>query len=424
MSLPSTDIRILEANKCLSSNYAYELRMVRGSLMLDRTEFREWDRLDFNGTQPVTLTQSLKLNGYKMDQDVHHPYSSAYATWDEVNDCEKDPPYPLAWPVFSKVMLETLLSVGNFAHLPFPISINMYGNPDNCNYIIVQLLDHLDIFDPDKSIYDPADIDGTLTKLVLKEPLGGYPPLFRVATIPNRLFVSAAARAALEAADIKGLEFRYLENFAWSKPPQCEPFQLDCRYKPLGTPRDATLPDAYCPTYAEFGKVYINQPDSVDFIPHLEFDANFEALAKTDYPDNSEQFSILSKRMLEILLSIRDFPHQTFPVIMVNRGTDLDGHPTNPDGTEENHDYVLLHLTEHLDSFDWEQSEYEMNSKVANHADRLSKLVLKEPSDGYPPIFRMSPISDDVFISAEARETLEIAGIKGLRFQRVQDFHR
>jgi hypothetical protein len=395
-------------------------------LRLSQLDYPEWKGISFIQQKSIVPLNEIKLkNSSGAVEDNDYPSIKTYDY--EGKDGHSYVEEIVDWPVISKKMLTVLQSVSSFSFKVTSITILMGvipPHPENHNYVVIQLLEHLDIFDYEQSIYDPADIDSTLTKLFLKELPGGYPPLFRIATIPNRLFVSAAARAALEAADIKGLEFRYLDNFAWSKPPQCEPFRLECRNEPIGTPRDATLPDIYCPTFEEFGKVYINQPEPVDFIPHLEFDATFEALAKTDYPDNSEQFSILSKRMLEILLSIRDFPHQTFPVIMVNRGTDLDGHPTNPDGTEENHDYVLLHLTEHIDSFDWEQSEYEMNPKVANHADRLSKLVLKEPKDGYPPIFRMSPISDDVFISAEAREALEVAGIKGLKFQRAQDFHR
>jgi hypothetical protein len=390
--------------------------------MLSTFHFPEWNTLDFIGLDPPKSTRTLKFSSLG-SSGSNYPYVSTFATWDEENDCEKEPDYSLNWPIFSKAMLEVLLSVSNFSYVDFSIAVDT----ENQDYIIVQLLEHLDIFDHDQSIYDPADIDSTLTKLVLKEPPGGYPPLFRVATIPNRLFVSTAARTALEAVNIKGLEFRYIDNFAWSTPPECQPFFLDYRDTPRENPRDLQLLDAYCPSYEEFKPLIAKTPEPIRANLQLEMTTDSELLNQTDYPTNSEQWPIISKRMLDVLLSVRAFEYQAIPLAVVNRGfiRDPQTHEwvvANPDSTEQTDEYVILHLLEHLDTFDWEQSEYEMHLKIDNWARNLRQLVLKEPANGYPPIFRMSPIAREWFISAEAREALEIAGIKGLKFQRVQDF--
>jgi hypothetical protein len=412
---------------------AYELRRDSAyhfakQIKLDQFQFSDWKSIDFIGLNSPEISEEFEFKTYSkfLLEETDYPFA-------ETNSGEvKGVAYgeePVDWPVISKRMLEALCSFKEFKHQIFPALVRSGWNSsdENHNYIIIQLLDHLDIFDHEQSIYDPTDIDSTLTKLVLKEPPGGYPPLFRVATIPNRLFVSAAARAALEAADIKGLEFRYLENFAWSKPLHCEPFFLDYRDTPRENPRDLQLLDAYCPSYEEFKPLIAKTTEPISASLQLEMTTDFELLQQTDYPSNSEQWPIVSKRMLDVLLSVREFKYQTLSIALINRGFRRDPQTNewivaNPDSTEQNHEYVILHLLEHIDVFDWERSEYEMHPKIDNWAKNLGQLVLKEPENGYPPIFRTSPIARKWFISAEAREALEVAGIKGLKFQRIQDF--
>jgi hypothetical protein len=398
-------------------------------LRLSQLDYPEWQGISFIQQELIVLLNEIRLrdssgavedNDYPWIKTYDYEDKDGYSYIEEIVD----------WPVISKRMLTVLQSVLSFSFKATPITI-LEGvippYPENSDYVIIQLLDHLDIFDYEQSIYDPVNIDGTLTKLVLKEPPGGYPPLFRVATIPNRLFVSAAARAALEAADIKGLEFRYLENFAWSKPLHCEPFFLDYRDTPRENPRDLQLLDAYCPSYEEFKPLIAKTTEPISASLQLEMTTDFELLQQTDYPSNSEQWPIVSKRMLDVLLSVREFKYQTLSIALINRGFRRDPQTNewivaNPDSTEQNHEYVILHLLEHIDVFDWERSEYEMHPKIDNWAKNLGQLVLKEPENGYPPIFRTSPIARKWFISAEAREALEVAGIKGLKFQRIQDF--
>ncbi len=120
------------------------------------------------------------------------------------------------WPIMSKKMVEVLLSVGDFPHQILPITICDYsGKPINYDYVILNLLSVSDFMDFDKSLYtlEPTIVDPNklmvrdIQKLVLKEPESGFPPIFRVKWSRVSLYVSAEARAALEAADIKGLNF-------------------------------------------------------------------------------------------------------------------------------------------------------------------------------------------------------------------------
>lgn len=144
-------------------------------------------------------------------------------------------------PIISKRMLYVLRSVGEFPHKAISTRIydysfqdqgeDSYGRHDykgpaiapggefNEDYVVLQLLEHIDGVDYDHSEFDlypdpdnllpdlvlPSDI----LKLVLKEPVGGFPPIFRLNRAGERfvLFVSPAAKEALEEAGIKGLDF-------------------------------------------------------------------------------------------------------------------------------------------------------------------------------------------------------------------------
>jgi hypothetical protein len=139
-------------------------------------------------------------------------------------------------PIISKRMLYVLRSVGEFPHKVISTRIYDYGFQDqgrnnhkgcttplagefNEDYVSLQLLEHIDGISYDHSEFDlnpdpdnllpdlvlPSDI----LKLVLKEPVGGFPPIFRLDRAGKNvlLFVSPAAKEALEEAGIKGLDF-------------------------------------------------------------------------------------------------------------------------------------------------------------------------------------------------------------------------
>jgi hypothetical protein len=132
----------------------------------------------------------------------------------------------------------------------------------------------------------------------------------------------------------------------------------------------------------------------------------------TDFPHNREGWPIMSKRMLEALLSVREFPHQVIPIVMLDAFTPLE--------FEENHDYVAVQLLEHQDVFDWEQSKCERDLEVPNcvRFGSLESAVFIEPLDGFPPLFRVTtiPLSNRLYVSAEGKAALEETGIRGVNF--------
>jgi len=144
-----------------------------------------------------------------------------------------DYPYnDVSWPIMSKKMLDTLLAVGTFPHRVIPVIMiddtvmtpdryDEAGNPKpgvgTDRFVAIQLLEELDVFDWEQSVYERherfPEYVTFVEKLALKTRPGGFPPLFYIAHYPARLFVSAEARLALEKAGIQGLEFVSLADF-------------------------------------------------------------------------------------------------------------------------------------------------------------------------------------------------------------------
>jgi hypothetical protein len=139
-------------------------------------------------------------------------------------------------PIISKRMLYILRSVGEFPHKAISTRIYDYGfqcqgenNYEGCttppvgefneDYVSLQLLEHVDGIDYEHSEFDlNPDPDNLLPdlilppdiiNLVLKEPVGGFPPIFRLDRVGERLriLVTPSTKEALEEASIRGLDF-------------------------------------------------------------------------------------------------------------------------------------------------------------------------------------------------------------------------
>jgi hypothetical protein len=141
-------------------------------------------------------------------------------------------------------------------------------------------------------------------------------------------------------------------------------------------------------------------------------------LLMTDFPnlEYAGFWPVMSRKMVEVLLSVGDFPHQIIPVTFVDH---LD--------TPIECDYVILHLTELSDFLDIDRSIYTrepvMDGSGRTVICNIQKLVLKEPKNGLPPMFRVKQTRVYLFVSAEAKIALEAAGIQGLKFNRIRHIY-
>jgi hypothetical protein len=146
----------------------------------------------------------------------------------------------------------------------------------------------------------------------------------------------------------------------------------------------------------------------------IVFTVNEKWLRDTDFPhiDDADFWPIMSKRMVGVLLSVDDFPHQIIPITF----KDKSGKTLEPD-------YVILQLNQISDFIDRDKSVYTMKQAVIDPNRSficdIKKLRLVEPENGFPPIFRVKWNVPYLYVSAEAKNALEASGIKGLKLSPI-----
>jgi len=151
-----------------------------------------------------------------------------------------------------------------------------------------------------------------------------------------------------------------------------------------------------------------------DLPDEIMFEANFSSPRPGDYPFNDVNWPLMSRRMLDALVSVGDFPHRAIPVRLVDRTVpaakrrDSSGR-LRSDIVDDR--FVAVQLTTHLDVLDWERSEYEADPLFPDEVGIIRKLVLKVPSEGFPPLFRIEAKPRYLFVSTDAKRRLEQLGV-------------
>jgi hypothetical protein len=182
-------------------------------------EFPGWEETNgFYETTPYTLPEPVV---FYTDTDF-----SLYTDYPTNN---------VYWPVMSRRMYYTLLTVGDFPHRVIPIATmdgskftfeperrflaNGQPNPDITHFddfVAVQLLEESNYFDFEHSIYKPSpkfpEWVHSVERFVLNEPPEGFPPLFRLSAYSVALFISAKARDVLKESGIRGTAYYPLDR--------------------------------------------------------------------------------------------------------------------------------------------------------------------------------------------------------------------
>jgi hypothetical protein len=178
---------------------------------------------------------------------------------------------------------------------------------------------------------------------------------------------------------------------------------------------EAVVESAVLP-HNRWGVVRAVLPENIAFIGLRE------ALASIDYPYIYEvnNWPIMSKRMVETILSVGDVPHQTVPVIFKSEDEFESSDEFGNIILSLNHDYVIFQLLELSDVLDMDKSKYDLEPYVKYPTEtfvcNVKNPVLKEPESGFPSIFRVKNYEIPLYVSAKAKEALEEAGIQGLEF--------
>jgi hypothetical protein len=156
----------------------------------------------------------------------------------------------------------------------------------------------------------------------------------------------------------------------------------------------------------------------------LYFMANFNILNLSwDYPIIDWNVEIMSNRMIDVLKSVGVFNYEVFETEMIDDTFfedkfDSSGHLLSNVPSLNN--YRLIQLLDFLKIFDFEKSIYKPLRSNPEFPGIVKKLVLKEPKNGFPPIFRVLEKPASVFVSSIAKEALEAAHIKGCVFEPVE----
>lgn len=138
-----------------------------------------------------------------------------------------------SWPIMSKKMLDTLLGVGKFKHRVIPVSIVdpiVYTQEEheqatillekrlakaNHDYVIVQLTEQVELDEEASGVERDEDLPWMVEveKYVFKVPTEQLPPIFRLSIDSSQLYISAAARAALKVAGVRGPRYLPMEGY-------------------------------------------------------------------------------------------------------------------------------------------------------------------------------------------------------------------
>jgi hypothetical protein len=158
------------------------------------------------------------------------------------------------------------------------------------------------------------------------------------------------------------------------------------------------------------------------------FDGDFKMLPCTDFPTNNVYWPVMSRRMYYTLLALGDFPHRVISIAIIDdRAYPFESHrcfladgQLNPEVTNFD-DFVAVQILEESDYFDFERSEYTRHPRDPDWVDSVERYVLNPPVKGFPPLFRLTVKSPELFISLEARVALLEAGIRGTAYHCLDD---
>lgn len=179
--------------------------------------------------------------------------------------------------------------------------------------------------------------------------------------------------------------------------------------------RDTKYLDFYYQNYS----LYQNKLPNMIFIQ-----ANFSVIFNYDLPFVNPKIPIFSNRMFHLLNNLGQNEMLEIAIILIS--DTYFGQIFNNDNLRQllpsvptNEDYTSVVFKENLDFLDNDKSTFEAG--ILDPTIKIvSKHIMKEPKDGFPPIFREKHNIVDIFVSEEAKNVLEANNIKGCVFEPVE----
>ena len=188
-----------------------------------------------------------------------------------------------------------------------------------------------------------------------------------------------------------------------------DPELADSKYKAIYTGKDNVAK-----IYDEIN--FLNDPPRripIELPKELQYTLNEDKLDNIDWLPTNFNHDVFSKKLITAIGSVGKVDWTLVPV-----------HLKNKEGIkvfEENYQCVLYN--EYCDCFDYEKSEYkpgiwtimdpaEVTERKRKDVIAISKLILKEPKSGFPPLFRLLAHPTSLLISADCHDAILQAGIK------------
>ncbi len=187
--------------------------------------------------------------------------------------------------------------------------------------------------------------------------------------------------------------------------------------------------DAYFIKFKDSGKLsyyllnsemYKNQ----DLPDKVLFRANFNVLVENDYPLTNLNIPVMSENMFTCFKQTNTVEFKIIDLIMIDDTFLGDIYNSNDELTDDMpmmNNYVSFSILEKFkDYLNLEKSDYRPSRTDPKIPSKIRNYVLNEPETGFPSIFRLKYSPSSLFISEEAKETLESNNIKGCVFEEVE----
>jgi len=151
---------------------------------------------------------------------------------------------------------------------------------------------------------------------------------------------------------------------------------------------------------------------------------NLKKVSKLDYPYTDTGWPIMSAKMRAVLQGLNGCRTRAYPLRMID--DTLDDPSVYFDSVDDPKHVITgfsaVQILDRVDSFDWEESVYTRSQYVPGLVSELEKLVVKEPTNGFPPIFRLDAYPSLLMITEETKAAFEDARIEGVEYVRASDF--
>jgi hypothetical protein len=156
----------------------------------------------------------------------------------------------------------------------------------------------------------------------------------------------------------------------------------------------------------------------------VKFLANFNVIpSNTDYPVADHDLEVMSNKMIATLKHVGPVKLGEFSTVFIDDTYIVDDRYDSKGNLKAEVPVVtgfsIVQILDILKAFDFENSDYKPLKSNPNFPGVIKKMVLKEPVERFPPLFRIFEQPSSVFVSQEARTALEANRIKGCVFQPV-----